>query len=161
MSKCGLHTINICFSKGSKGIRSAETVNFERSKNDADELSGTLRQVVLTAVFLVALVQALRSPGAHEVAGNAGPVLALELVRPASDVLAHGWVLVGAVRAVVVSVAEPRLVDAADVVPALELPRSAVVPRPRLLRAFLRSKQRILILREKRKDNPYPIVLQR
>ena len=48
------------------------------------------------------------------------PILALELIRPARDIVTPQGRLVRAVRAILLPVAHPILVDASDIVVAIE-----------------------------------------
>jgi hypothetical protein len=74
---------------------------------------------ILTAVQLIASIVALFLARAHQMAGNAGLVLALELVRTAGDILALWTDLIVATGAVTFPVTQPGFVDASDAITAL------------------------------------------
>ena len=97
--------------------------------------------MLLTAIQLVTSVRTLGLSGTLEYAGDARPIPALELIRATRDILAVGLVLVLAMGAVLLAVAQPPLVDARNAVIALELvwPASQEARRSRL-RAVLWSR---------------------
>jgi hypothetical protein len=82
--------------------------------------------LILTAVKFVRVVRAFRGAATVEVSRNAVARVAPELVGSASANDAVGCFLVRAVGTVAVTVAQPRLVDAAHAVHALEFTRAAV-----------------------------------
>ena len=96
----------------------------------------------LTAIFFVALVCAFRRPRAVKMPRNAAFVLALKLIRSARNVFAIGKVLVGSVRAIFVSVANPRLMDASYAVLAFEFPGQTTAYRLGVFRTVLYRKRK-------------------
>lgn len=100
----------------------------------------------LRAVQLVAGIGALGDAVAHQMAGDAGAILALELIGATGGVAARIRLVV-AVRTVGGAVAHPRLVDARDAILALELTVQATVERYRYVAALCctAAKHRILV----------------
>jgi hypothetical protein len=82
--------------------------------------------LILTAVEFVRVVRAFGGAAAVEVSRNAVARVAPELVGSASANDAVWCLLVRAVGTVAVAVAQPRLVDAAHAVHALEFTRAAM-----------------------------------
>lgn len=72
--------------------------------------------LTLTTIQFVAAVCAVRLAGAHQVAGNARSVFALELVLAARHVRAVGRPFVVAVRTIYAAVAQPARMDARNAI---------------------------------------------
>lgn len=72
-----------------------------------------------SAIPFVAAIGAVLVAVAGEMSWNAAAIAALELVRPAGDVLAVGRVLIVAIRTVAVTIAEPAVMQAGDAILAL------------------------------------------